>query len=78
MPGVARSLGDADFKRGVRMNNYSWSYPKGVAREFTGDIVCGEPDVCEVGAAEVSLLAVSRLVVDGFDHFVKVGTTCAH
>jgi hypothetical protein len=46
--GVARAIGDADFKLGVRMSRFPWNFPKGIPREFTADIVNGEPDVGEV------------------------------
>ena len=46
--GVARAIGDADFKLGPRMARFPWNFPKGVARTFTADIVNGEPDIGEV------------------------------
>lgn len=45
--GVARAIGDADFKLGPRMARFPWNFPKGVARTFTADIVNGKPDIGE-------------------------------
>lgn len=49
---VARSLGDADFKLGARMNEYCWLFPDNIKREFTADLVSGEPEVFEYEIAE--------------------------
>ena len=44
-PGVARALGDANFKLGPRLTDYEWHFPDKAPRAFTSDIVSGEPEV---------------------------------
>lgn len=51
---MARALGDPDFKRGRRMEEYRWLYPASFTRRgFSADLVSGVPDTFQVCVCSV-------------------------